>query len=63
MPLGTSSAVSTIDQNQVVSTARGTEVISDSTKALALEAAVLRLRHPQAPVHLATSHRVVRAQP
>jgi hypothetical protein len=63
VPLGTSSAVSTVDQNQVVSTVRGTEVVSDPTNALAVEAAVLRLRHPERPVHLAASHRVLRAQP
>ncbi|GAA1565498.1 hypothetical protein GCM10009789_18810 [Kribbella sancticallisti] len=60
-PLGTCSAVATIDQNQVVSTIRGTEVPSDPTNELALEAAARR-RAGQARVDLATCQRVVRAQ-
>jgi len=63
VPLGTSSAVSTIDQNQVVSTVRGTEVLSDPTNALAVEAAHRRRREPAARIDLAASHRVLRAQP
>ena len=67
-PLGTSSAVSGIDQNWSVATARNTEVVSDSTNVLALECAIRRqeLLHenPRSsqPVHLATSHRLLRAQ-
>ena len=63
VPLGTCSAVSTIDQNQVVSTVRGTEVVSDPTNALAVEAAHRRRRDPAVRVDLAASHRVLRAQP
>jgi hypothetical protein len=60
-PLGTCSAVATIHQNMVVSTARSTEVASDPTNELAVEAAVRR-RAGQARVDLAACQRVVRAQ-
>jgi hypothetical protein len=60
-PLGTCSAVATVDQNKVVSTIRGTEVASDPTNELALEAAVRR-RAGAARVDLAACQRVVRAQ-
>ena len=60
-PLGTCSAVATINQNQIVSTIRSTEVASDPTNELAIEAAVRR-RAGQARVDLATCQRVVRAQ-
>ncbi|MGW7681191.1 hypothetical protein ACWGID_10655 [Kribbella sp. NPDC054772] len=60
-PLGTCSTVATINQNQVVSTVRGTEVASDPTNELAIEAAVRR-RAGQDRVHLAACQRVVRAQ-
>ncbi|MEV5960492.1 hypothetical protein AB0L70_01935 [Kribbella sp. NPDC051952] len=61
-PLGTCSAVANINQHQVLSTIRGTEVASDPTNELAIEAAVRR-RAGQARVDLATCQRVVRAQP
>src|SRR5258706_9666766 len=67
-PLGASSAVAAVDQNWSVATARNTEVVSDSTNVLALECAVRRrvlLRaHAKSaePVHLAASHRLLRAQ-
>ncbi len=61
-PLGTCSAVATVDQNKIVSTIRGTEVASDPTNELAIEAAVRR-RAGQARVDLAACQRVVRAQP
>ncbi|WP_020390945.1 hypothetical protein [Kribbella catacumbae] len=60
-PLGTCSAVATVDQNKIVSTIRGTEVASDPTNELAIEAAVRR-RAGQARVDLAACQRVVRAQ-
>ncbi|MFC7620154.1 hypothetical protein [Microlunatus sp. GCM10028923] len=60
-PLGTSSAVAPINQDQVVSTTRGTEVASDPTNELAIEAAVRR-RAGQDRVDLAACQRVVRAQ-
>ncbi|MEO8703641.1 MAG: hypothetical protein ABI867_26565 [Kofleriaceae bacterium] len=58
-PLATSSCVALTDQHRVVSALRGTEVVSDPTNVLALECAT---RMP-GPTHLATSQRVVRAQP
>ncbi|MCO1656227.1 hypothetical protein [Pseudonocardia humida] len=62
-PLGTCSAVATVDQNQVVSTVRGSEVVSDPTNALAVEAAVRRSSGPRTGrVDLACVHRVLRAQ-
>jgi hypothetical protein len=67
-PLGTNSAVAPVDQNWAVATVRNSEVVSDSTNVLALECARRRrelLRtHPKSnqPVHLAASHRLLRAQ-
>jgi hypothetical protein len=67
-PFGTSSVVSQVNQNWAVTTVRNTEAVSDSTNVLALESAIRRrelLRnHPKSskPVHLATSHRLLRAQ-
>jgi hypothetical protein len=62
-PLGACSTVAVTDQNRVLSALRMTEVVSDPTNVLALECA-LRMRACQAtPVHLATSQRVIRAQP
>lgn len=60
-PLGTCSAVAEMDQNNVLSTIRGTEVAADPTNALALEAAVRRQADPS-DVRLAAVQRVVRAQ-
>jgi hypothetical protein len=62
-PLGTCTAFALTDQNRVLSASRTTEVMADPTNLLALECA-RRLRRADAdPVHLATSQRVVRAQP
>ena len=67
-PLGTNSVIAGVDQNWAVTTARNTEVVSDATNVLALECAVRRRRLLRAdarstePVHLAASHRVLRAQ-
>lgn len=62
-PLGSSSVVALTHQHRVLSALRGTEVVSDPTNVLALECA-LRLRaEPAAAVHLATTQRVLRAQP
>ncbi|MEV7229278.1 hypothetical protein AB0M79_19970 [Polymorphospora sp. NPDC051019] len=64
VPLGTCSAVAPVSQDRIVSTMRATEVVSDATNALAVEAAVRRRRQPAAgEVHLAASHRHLRAQP
>jgi hypothetical protein len=67
-PLGTNSAVASVDQNWAVSTDRNTEIVSDPTNVLALECALRRrqsLREdPKSTetVHLAASHRVLRPQ-
>jgi hypothetical protein len=62
-PLGTCSAVAPVDQHRVITTIRGSEVVSDQTNVLALQAALQRKRNPTQPVHLAACHRVIRAQP
>lgn len=61
-PLGTCGAVAPVDQNRILSTVRSTEVVSDATNVLALEAAARR-RPGSNPVHLAACHRVLRTQP
>jgi hypothetical protein len=62
-PLGTCAAVGPVSQNRIVSTVRNTEVVSDSTNALAVEAATRRRQEATAgPVHLASCHRLLRAQ-
>lgn len=63
VPLGTCRAVSPASQNRIVTTMRLTEVVSDSTNALAVEAALRRRAQPaDGEVHLAASHRQLRAQ-
>jgi hypothetical protein len=62
-PLGTCSVVGLTDQNRVLSALRSSEVVSDPTNVLALECAQQLRACPKRDVHLATSHRVVRAQP
>jgi hypothetical protein len=68
VPLGTHSAIATVDQNKVVTTTRQTEVAADPTNALALEAASRRraaLRADSkstATIRLGATQRVVRAQ-
>jgi hypothetical protein len=67
-PLGTNSVVAPVDQNWAISTSRNNEVVSDSSNVLALECAVRRQELLQSnpksedQVHLATNHRLVRAQ-
>ena len=67
-PLGVCSALGTVHQNKVVSALRNTEVLADSTNALALEAALQRKMllkdNPKSSqsVKLCTSHRLVRGQ-
>ena len=61
-PLGVCSSVALASQNKIVSTARGTEVVSDPTNVLALECARRLKEDSEASVRLASSHRVVRAQ-
>src|SRR5258708_1352389 len=61
-PLGCCSAIGLTSQNKIVSTFRGTEVVSDPTNLLALESA-RRLRKSAAQtVKLTTNHHCVRAQ-
>ncbi|MDQ7905856.1 hypothetical protein RB614_15160 [Phytohabitans sp. ZYX-F-186] len=63
VPLGTCAAVTPQSQDRIVSTARAAEVVSDSTNALAVEAAHRRLSQPATgEVHLAAGHRMLRAQ-
>ncbi len=61
-PLGVCSSVALASQNKIVSTARGTEVVSDPTNVLALECARRLKENSELPVRLASSHRCVRAQ-
>jgi hypothetical protein len=61
-PLGCCSAVALASQNKIVSTVRGTEVVSDPTNLLALESARRLRRDARKPVKLTTNHRCVRAQ-
>jgi hypothetical protein len=67
-PLGTNSAVAAIDQNNVVTTIRNTDVCSDNTNVLALECSLRRKKllkkNPRSlqKICLASSHRVVRPQ-
>jgi hypothetical protein len=67
-PLGTNSAVAPVDPGWSVATIRNTEVVSDSTNVLALECAIQRKELLRADsksttaVHLAASHRLLRAQ-
>jgi hypothetical protein len=60
-PLATCAGVGPVDQNRIVSTVRSSEVVSDPTNVLALEAA-RRRRAEAGDVHLAAHHRVLRAQ-
>lgn len=63
VPVGTCSALGPVSQNRIVTTVRSSEVLSDSTNALAIEAADRRQRQPTpGHVHLAASHRQLRAQ-
>jgi hypothetical protein len=62
-PVGSCAAVAPVSQNRIVTTMRLSEVVSDSANALAIEAAVRRLSEPSdVQVHLAASHRQLRAQ-
>jgi hypothetical protein len=62
-PMGTCSVVGPTHQNRVLSALRATEVVSDPTNVLALECALRMRARPEMDLHLATSQRVVRAQP
>src|SRR6516165_5936863 len=62
-PLGASAALGPVSQDRVISTVRGSEVVSDQTNVLALEAAVRRKQERRSAVHLASCHLVLRGQP
>ncbi len=62
-PLGTCSAVAFVDQNNIVSALRGTEIISDATNVLALKIAEEFKKEKQNRIiKYCTTHRHVRAQ-
>ncbi|HTB89857.1 MAG TPA: hypothetical protein VK743_17965 [Steroidobacteraceae bacterium] len=61
-PLGSCSAIALASQNKIVSTIRGTEVVSDPTNLLALESARRLRKNGRQAVKLTTNHRCVRAQ-
>lgn len=61
-PLGSCSAIALASQNKIVSTMRGTEVVSDPTNLLALESARRLRKNGRQTVKLTTNHRCVRAQ-
>ena len=62
-PLGTCTVVAPVSQNRIVTTVRATEVVSDSTNALAVEAATRRRDQPKdGHTDLAACQRQLRAQ-
>jgi hypothetical protein len=62
-PLGTCSALGFVDQNNVVSTVRGMELISDATNVMALLIArEYKLHDQKTTLRYATTHRHVRCQ-
>jgi len=60
-PLGSNSVIASVDQNNVLSTIRNTEVCSDPTNVMALESAI-RKQQLKKDVKLCSSHKVVRCQ-
>jgi hypothetical protein len=61
-PMGSCSAIALASQNKIVSTIRGTEVVSDPTNLLALESARRLRKNRSQTIKLTTNHRCVRAQ-
>ena len=61
-PLGVCAVMAGVSQNRVMSTVRGSEVVSDATNVLAVEAARRRKDGQPPAVHLAASHRLLRTQ-
>jgi hypothetical protein len=67
-PLGTVAAMTSVGQNSVLATTRGSEVVSDPTNVLALECSLRRrallaaTRGSRERVRLAATHRALRAQ-
>ena len=62
-PLGVTSVLAPTSQDRVLSTTRGTEVVSDATNVLALECALRLRRDPHAHVRLSAIHQLLRMQP
>ena len=62
-PLGVTSVLAPTSQDRVLSTTRGTEVVSDATNVLALECALRLRRDSAAHVRLCTVHQLLRMQP
>lgn len=62
-PLGVSSVLAPGSQDRILSTIRGSEVVSDATNVLALECATRLRRNPTARVRLCTVHQLLRMQP
>lgn len=66
--LGTCSVIATVNQNKIISSLRGTEVMADATNALALHICSLRKemetadREGNNPIRYCTSHRLIRTQ-
>jgi len=61
-PLGCCSAIASVNQNNIISTIRNTEVCSDNTNVMALECVQRRRQNPEETVKLCSSFRVLRAQ-
>jgi hypothetical protein len=62
-PFGTSSAVAFVDQNNIVSSVRGTEAVSDATNVLALKTALdIKEGTDKDIIKYCTTHRHVRGQ-
>jgi len=63
-PLGTCSAIATVDQNRILSSIRGTEVVADATNVLTLECSKRRkhLKFNETDIQLCTIHKHVRGQ-
>jgi len=59
--LGTCSVIATVNQNKVLSSLRGTEVMADVTNAMALHICSLK-RENNIPMQFCTFHRLIRAQ-
>lgn len=62
-PLGSNSVVAPTSQDRTLSTTRGSEVVSDPTNILALEAARRLSVDPTQRVALCTAHQTLRTQP
>ena len=61
-PLGSCSAIAPVNQNNIVTTIRNTEVCSDNTNVMAMECVQRRRQKPKKIVKLCSSFRVLRAQ-